>query len=97
MSYVSSNFAPQLMVGLPGRGHSTGMLNYGGNTWHYLSADAIGTVVGSSYFSDGWARGMRKYDYVNVIDTGTTAVSVAVVTSFSSASGGCTVTSVQTT
>lgn len=96
MAYVSSNYAPQLMAGLPGRGNSTGMLNFGGNTWHYLSSDPIATVVGSSYFSDGWNRGMRKYDYVNVVDFGTTAVSVAMVTSFSSASGGVTCTSVQT-
>lgn len=91
MAYVSSNSAPQLMVMLPGRGTSTGMLNYGGNLWWYTStADNLSTVVGSSYFSDGWNRGMRKYDTVVFQDVGSTLTSIITVTSFSSASGGVT-------
>ena len=62
----------------------------GGNQWFYRSADALGTVTASSYFSDGFKRGMRKYDYVLIVDTGTTQPHSLMVNSVSTASGGAT-------
>ena len=73
-----------------GRGHSTSVYPYGGNVWHYVSADPLATVAASSYFSNGYKRGMRKYDHVMVVDTGTTAYHQLMVSSVTTASGGVT-------
>lgn len=63
--------------------------------WGYLTtADALTTVTASSYFSDGWNRGMRPGDIVHISNststTSSTGVTVtrAVVTAYSSATGG---------
>ena len=51
-------------------------------TWSYMSDDAVATVRVAGYFSDGYFRGMRKGDIVNVVVTsgGTvTAMSICVV------------------
>jgi hypothetical protein len=63
--------------------------------WGYLStADALTTVTASSYFSDGFNRGMRPGDIVHVTNststTSSTGVTVtrAVVTAYTSSSGG---------
>jgi hypothetical protein len=72
-----------------GRAHSTSGYPYGGNVWRYHSADALGTVSGSSYFSNGYTKGMRKYDHVLVVDTGTTAFHQLMVSSVTT-SGGAT-------
>lgn len=63
--------------------------------WSYLStADALTTVTASSYFSDGYNRGMRPGDVVMVLNststTSSTGVGVtwAAVTAYTSSSGG---------
>jgi hypothetical protein len=38
-----------------------------GKEWVYTTDDAIGTVAGSGYFSDGYTLGMRLGDRVFVI------------------------------
>lgn len=45
--------------------------------WVYKSADAIATVKGASYFSNGSDLGMTVGDLVYVYDTATPAVSLA--------------------
>jgi hypothetical protein len=87
MAYDST--ALQLSVALIGRSHSTSGAFAGGNVWAYRSADALGTVSASSYFSDGYKRGMRKWDQVHVVDSGTTAFHVLMVSSVTT-SGGAT-------
>ena len=98
MAYVSSNAAPQLSVGLPGRGSSTAMLNFGGNHWVYIgSTDALAAVITSSYFSDGYTRGMRKYDTMMFVDVNTTLTHLLTVSAQSTASGGVSMASQLTT
>ena len=61
MAYDSTNLI--LQNAAIGRAHSTsGGPSIGGNLWYYRSADPLGTVSGSSYFSNGYTRGMRKFD-----------------------------------
>ena len=74
-----------------------GSSNFAARTrlWSYLStADALTTVTASSYFSDGYNRGMRPGDLVMITNstssgssTGVT-ITFAVVTAFSTATGG---------
>ena len=73
-----------------GRAHSTSGYPYGGNVWRYHSADPLATVAASSYFSNGYTRGVRKYDHILVVDTGTTAFHTLMVSSVTTASGGIT-------
>jgi hypothetical protein len=95
MAYDSTNL--QLKTASIGRAHSTAGFPYGGNTWFYTStADAAGTVDGSSYFSDGYKRGMRKWDTVEFIDVASTLFHLLTVTDVTT-SGGATVTSLLTT
>ena len=107
MAYSTAN-GPYLMVGgLGGGAQSTvGMstaatgfatASGGANIWGYTSSDPVGTVVGSSYFTDGYNRGMRLGDIIFIRDTGqgsTIGLSVGVVnavtTSFTSGLAGVT-------
>lgn len=52
----------------------------GHRTWTYKSADADGTVMGSDYFTNGDALGMKVNDLVRIVDTTTPLVSFAFVT-----------------
>lgn len=67
---------------------------FGGGVWAYVSTDIVGTVAGSSYFSDGYTLGMRPGDFVlgGYHSTAGTSVEVfiGIVTEVSSASGGAT-------
>ena len=64
-----------------------------GNTWVYRTTDAISSVVGSQYFTDGFRRGMRKFDLVAIVDTNTPRATWSFVTTLSTVStGGATVT-----
>ena len=86
MAYDST--ALELRSGLIGRSHSTAGPTYGGNKWFYKStADAVATVVGTSYFSDGHKRGMRKYDQVEFMDVGSTLFHDLTVTAVSTGAG----------
>lgn len=102
MAYSSTLSAPQLImcggVGSPSSGVANGG---GGNWWRYSStADAVATVLGSAYFTDGYGRGMRKGDFVMYQDMTSTAWSTnmallmvtAVTTSSTGGVGGGTAT-----
>ena len=95
MAYDSTNL--QLKTASIGRAHTTAGFPYGGNTWFYTSTtDAAGTVDGSSYFSDGHKRGMRKYDTVEFVDVASTLYHLLTVTAVTTG-GAATVTSLLTT
>jgi hypothetical protein len=57
-----------------------------GNIFHYNSADAVGTIVGSGYFNDVTTN-LKQWDVICVIGAtgGTPTVDMLVVTSASSA------------
>lgn len=98
MAYVSSSNRPFLLTPGPiAAGNSTSMLNYGGRLWSYVSTDPLATVVGSSYFSDGFTLGMRKYDSIMHVDVNSTIASLITVTTVTSTSGGVTASSLLTT
>ena len=65
---------------------SAGIGSGGVNIWTYSTADALATVVGASYFSDGIAKGMKLGDVVlltvsNILKAGAvTAVSATAAT-----------------
>lgn len=66
----------------------------GGNRqWHYTTADAIATVIGSGYFNKVY-RDLQKYDVIFVVDTATPTYDVIFVTS---ATGASTVTTANAT
>ena len=52
----------------------------GPKTWAYFSADAVASVIGGDYFSDGDAKGMAVGDFVKIYDTNTGDGAVAFVT-----------------
>ena len=63
-----------------------------GNFWVYRTTDAVSSVVGSSYFIDGFRRGMRKYDIVAIADVNTPRFTWAFVSALTTVStGGATV------
>jgi hypothetical protein len=95
MAYDSTNL--YLKTASIGRAHSTSYSFYGGNTWRYHStADGSTTVIGSSYFSDGHKRGMRKHDIMEFLDVGSTQLHFLTVTSVTTGAGA-TVTNVLST
>lgn len=68
MAYSTAN-PPNLVTEAPLAG--------AGQQWRYDSADAIATVIGAGYFSDGAVRGMLVGDIVEVNDTVNALVSSA--------------------
>jgi hypothetical protein len=66
---------------------STSVTGGGGNVWFYRSADGVETVAGSSYFSNGSALGMRKYDLVFVTNTTSTYFGIGMVTDVTAGAG----------
>jgi hypothetical protein len=46
----------------------------GNKIWHYSSADVIGTVTGSGYFTNGEDLGMAVGDAIYVLVTGSGAL-----------------------
>jgi hypothetical protein len=63
----------------------------GGANWTYKSADALATVVGAGYFSNGSDLGMVVGDRVTIVDTTTPLVTDAWVSAVT-AGGAATVT-----
>lgn len=53
--------------------------------WTYISADAVGTVDNTDYFTNGAALGMEINDIVEVTDTATPLVSDTRVSAISAA------------
>ena len=61
--------------------------------WRYTTAaDADATIVGAGYFSDGYTKGMRVGDIVEVIATTGPKYKVYQCTTATKATGACTVT-----
>jgi len=76
MAYATSN--PPVKV-------STGALDNDAPTiWAYKSADAVATVKGSNYFSNGLNLGMTVGDFVLVSDTATPLGTLTVVSAVTS-------------
>lgn len=90
MAYSTSN-PPALIVPAP-------MDNQvGPQLWAYKSTDAVATVLGSAYFSNGYTLGMDVGDLVFVYDTTNTRVSITVVASVNSSTGSATLGTTATT
>lgn len=90
MAYSTSN-PPALIVPAP-------MDNQvGPQLWAYKSTDAIATVLGAAYFSNGYTLGMDVGDIVFVLDTTNTRVSMTMVTSVNSSTGSATLGTTATT
>lgn len=77
MAYSTSNPPRLIAQGFAG----------GPGLWQYASTDAIATVAGSSYFSNGDDLGMKKYDMVHVINTSSTLATMAYVKTVTSGAG----------
>ena len=91
MTYSTSN-APFITLAAVAGGWIGGSTNTVGNQWAYKSTDPVSTVIGSSYFSNGVALGMRVADAMMVYDTTNTAATWCFVSAVSSLStGGATV------
>ncbi len=91
MAYSSTGNPVYLLVPRLGAAPSTSVSGgIGGGLWGYTSSDPLATVVGSSYFSDGFSRGMRKYDSVLMVDTNSSLTSLITVVTVTSTSGGVT-------
>ena len=84
MTYVSSNNKPFVLTPRLATGWSTGMAAYGGSLWGYVSTDPLATVIGSSYFSDGYDLGLRKYDWIFHTDVNSTIASILTITAITS-------------
>lgn len=69
MAGYSTSNPPQILVGA----FNTGIA--GPNLWTYSSADAVATVAGAGYFTNGVALGMKLNDLVIVVDTATPLIS----------------------
>jgi len=69
MAYATSNPPALVASGLGGKG----------NMWRYDSADALSLVRVAGYFTNGYDLGMRAGDTVIVVDTDTSATSLAFV------------------
>lgn len=70
MSYSTSS-PPQRLSGANG----------GYSHWHYVSADAVTSVVGAGYFTNGDDLGMQVGDLVTIYDSNTGDGGIAFVTS----------------
>ena len=72
MAYDSTGNPAYLLVprlGGPKNPTSTANIGgIGGSLWGYTSTDPLATIIGSSYFANGWNLGMRKYDRVFATD-----------------------------
>ena len=85
MTYSTTN-PPFGMTAPPiAGGFSVGSSDGWGNVFGYRSTDAVATVRGTGYFSDGKTRGMRQGDIVFVYDTNTPNMSINWVSSVSTA------------
>lgn len=63
-----------------------------GKIWMYLDGDAVSTVVGAGYFTNGYHLGMRVGDLVHIVNSSTGLVQSAGVTTATAATGAVTVT-----
>jgi len=89
MAYVTSN-PPQLLIGALTSSN-------GPNLWSYVSADAVATVAGAGYFTNGGQLGLKVNDLMIVVDTATPLISTVRVKTVSTTSPGATTVSSGTT
>ena len=75
MAYATTN-PPVLLV--PRMGSGTGT-SKGTAIWAYQSADAVATVKGAAYISNGDALGMKVGDIILISDTATPLASIGIV------------------
>lgn len=88
MSYSTTNVPALIMQSLGGRGP---------NIWAYKSSDAVATVCGSSYVSNGFALGMKVGDIVTVLNTASTLGSICYVSNVATNAGATLLSSFTTT
>lgn len=90
MAYSTSN--PPVKI-------ATGPLDDAANQtiWSYKSADAIATVLGAGYFSNGAYLGMTTGDIVFVADTTNTRASITMVASVNTTTGAASLGTTATT
>lgn len=62
----------------------------GASIWTYKSADAIATVDGAGYFTNGGDLGMKVGDVVFIVDTANGLTTISQVSTVSSTSPGAT-------
>ncbi len=56
--------------------------------WAYTStADAVETCTGDAFFSDGYDKGVKKYDFCIITDGGSTVHSIGMFYSVTTSSG----------
>lgn len=94
MSYSATNSPIQLFPNITSKIYATAISGVA-KIWQYNSADALATVQGSGYFTNGYELGMRVGDivyvsvsdvlktpmqYVSVANSTTNAVTVASAT-----------------
>ena len=65
--------------------------------WAYKSTHTVATVAGSSFFSDGYSRGMRAGDWCFVVDSGSTLAGQGFISAHSSGAGATFSSSLTTT
>lgn len=70
---------------------------YGPRLWTFKSSDAVATVCGSSYVSNGYALGMKVGDAVMVLNTASTLGSLVYVSAVSTGAGATLLSSFTTT
>ena len=97
MAYLTTgSTTPFLVLPAVGGGFSpsstASYIDTAGNMWVYRTTDSSTAIAGTSqYFTDGFRRGIRKYDIMAIIDG--TRASWAWVSALSTVStGGATVT-----
>lgn len=71
--------------------------NSGPGLWSYKSTDAIATVAGSSYFSNGAALGMQEGDAVIVWNSASTLGSIGIINDVASGAGATLISVLTTT
>ncbi len=76
MSY-STSIPPQILVPSMGGGMAV---------WGYKSADAVSSVIGAGYFTNGSALGMKLGDCVLIYDSNTNDGAIAYVTAVTAGS-----------
>lgn len=85
MAYSSANLYMTLAAPAGGLiSTSTAVTAGGGSLWVYRTTDASSVWSASNYSTDGGSYGMKKYDVVLVINTGSTIFGWAMVTTLSS-------------
>ncbi len=86
MAYSTAN-PPWKLLGPVGRPSSTSVTPIVFSLWGYATTDALSTVAVSSYFSNGYELGLRRYDQVILMDINSTLTSIMTVTSVTTGAG----------